>query len=88
MFCNFSFNGTTKVIINPLAITAGQVTFGTSDDTEDNAYIVGEFISNGTVKVNTFTDNFTGVNYATGIPKMKMLDSTMLTEYSKYEGLL
>ena len=87
-FCNFSFNGTTKVIINPLAITAGQVTFGTSDDTEDNAYIVGEFISNGTVKVNTFTDNFTGVNYATGIPKMKMLDSTMLTEYSKYEGLL
>jgi|SaaInlV_125m_DNA_1040241.scaffolds.fasta_scaffold02731_15 hypothetical protein len=87
-FCNFSFNGTTKVIINPLAITAGQVTFGTSDNTEDNAYIVGEFISNGTVKVNTFTDSFTGVNYATGIPKMKLLDSTMLTEYSKYEGLL
>jgi len=87
-FCNFSFNGTTKVIINPLAITAGQVVFGTSDDTEDNAYIVGEFISNGTVKVNTFTDSFTGVNYATGVPKMKMLDSTILTEYSKYEGLL
>ena len=87
-FSNFTFNGTTKVIINPLAITDGQVVFGTDDDTEDNAYIVGEFISNGTVKVNTFVDSFTGINYATGIPKMKLLNSTMLTEYSKYEGLL
>ena len=87
-FSNYSFNGTTKVIINPLAITDGQVVFGTDDDTEDNAYIVGEFISNGTVKVNTFVDSFTGNSYVTGIPKMKMLDSTMLTEYSKYEGLL
>ncbi len=87
-FSNFTFNGTTKVIINPLAITAGQVVFGTDDNTEDNAYIVGEFISNGTVKINTFVDSFTGINYTTGIPKMKLLDSTMLTEYSKYEGLL
>ena len=87
-FCNFSFNGTTKVIINPLAVTAGQVVFGTDDDTEDNAYIVGEFITNGTLKATTFTDSFTGIDYATGIPKMKLLDSTMLTEYSKYEGLL
>ena len=87
-FCNFSFNGTTKVIVNPLAVTAGQVVFGTSDDTEDNAFIVGEFITNGTLKATTFVDNFTGINYATGIPKMKLLDSTKLTEYSKYEGLL
>ena len=87
-FCNFSFNGTTKVIINPLAITAGQVTFGTSDNTEDNAYIIGEFISNGSVKSTSFVDSLTGASFSTGIPKMVMSHNSIITEYAKYENLL
>jgi hypothetical protein len=87
-FCNFSFNGTTKVIINPLAVTAGQVTFGTSDNTEDNAYIIGEFISNGSVKSTSFVDSLTGASFSTGIPKMVMSHNSIITEYAKYENLL
>ena len=85
-YINYVFNGTTKVIINPVAITAGKLAIG--DNTNDSAYIVGEFISNATIKNTSFVDDYTGVDQATGIPKMKLLVSNRIADYTKYEGLL
>jgi hypothetical protein len=78
------FEGLTKIIINPDAITLGQKTLGGSLD--NNAYIVGKVISNGDIYDNTFVNTFNGVDYATGIPELTMLNSTLIN-WDHYKNL-
>jgi hypothetical protein len=85
------FNGTTKVILNPTAIAAGQKAIGGSG--ANNFWIPGKFISNGQSFNNTLQEAFTGdtvtdVN-GTGVDNLLLnSDFSGILDWTKYEDLI
>jgi len=88
MYTNYVFKGDTVVVMNPVGATAGKKVIGSYDNVNDGAFIMGEFVSNADIKNTTFEDLYTGTDYATGIPKMKLLNNNILTDYTNYENII
>lgn len=78
------FESTTKIILNPDAITAGQKALGGA--ISNNAFIIDKVISNGDIYDNTFVNSLDGVDYATGIDNLIMNNSTLI-DWDNYKNL-
>ena len=80
-----TFEGACKLIINPLAIAAGQKAIGSSGG--NDAWVMGYVITNGDYFDANFTDKFSG-NVGAAITNIKVLDASEVTDFTKYENIL
>jgi hypothetical protein len=82
------FNGLCRIIQSDDAISAGKNAIGYNQELSgQTAFIEGTLITNGSVKTTGFTNNFTNNTVADGIPNAIFNDTSILTNFDKYNKL-